>query len=621
MTTGGSTYDPRWWMPQTRGEDRGALVVQHVRKLRDRQGYRNALHLHHARLYGDMAIAGFAPGTYVRIEGANVRLALNVVANCVDALNAQITSNRVRPMFLTSRGDWGLQERAKGMQQFVEGSFYQSGVRKTTPRVFTDAAVFGLGAVKTYVGDPEGEPRVVTERIFPGELMVDDREAMYGEPRSLYQSKYVDRGVLEATFPKHAKAIREVSSERGDGWGMDAHADQLLVIEAWRLRSGARTKDGRHVIAIESATLLDEEWTREGFPFCILRLKDPLLGWWGVGIAQALTGIQFEINKLLREIQHTHHLLGKSHWMVEDGSKVVATQLNNDIGAIIRYSGMNPPQVYTPQVIAPDIYAHLWNLYREAYQIIGISQLSAQSQKPAGINSGEGLRVYNNIETRRFVTVGQRWEEFHLDVARQHIELAREIASKRPDMAVTWHDQSTMRQVKWADVHLEAEAYVLKAFPTSALPSDPAGRIERLEQLANAGWVSPAQAKRLLEFPDLDAEADLENAPYDLLRETLERLIETGEYEAPEPFQDLALVMQLAPLIYQRAKLSGVDEGRLELLRRYMDRAAQLMAPPEPPMPPPGEMPPDAGPLPGPELPPGPVDPTGSPPIPPSELN
>lgn len=152
------------------------------------------------------------------------------------------------------------------------------------------------------------------------------------------------------------------------------------------------SNDGRHVIAIDNFTLLDEEWERDTFPFCFIRWTERLLGFWGQGLAEQLTGIQVEINKLLRNIQEQMHLATPKVF-VEAGSKISKAHINNEIWGIIEYAG-TPPTFYVPKTVSGEIFSHLDRLFSRAYEIAGVSVLAAQSKKPAGLESGVALREF-----------------------------------------------------------------------------------------------------------------------------------------------------------------------------------------------------------------------------------
>lgn len=599
--------DARWW--KLENEDPYKAVERVVGMIRQRQNERREMDLRHARLYGNLPLIGVGTQAITRPSTlGGPRLALNVVKNMTGAVVAKIAKNKPKPTFLTSAGDYDQQKRAKQLEKFIEGQFYEAQLYDLGPDIFRDACIFGTGVLKIYA--TEGDIEV--ERVFPWEIIVDDGEAQYGTPRCLYQRKYVDRLVLAELYPEQADKIKDASCDTEDyEIGRDVTADQVLVTEAWHLPSGPKAKDGRHVIAIENATLLDEKYTDSYFPFVFLRWSKAPAGFWGVGLAEELTGIQLEINKLLREIQQAHHLLGKAHWMVDNASKIISAHLDNDVGSIIRYSGGLAPQVYTPQAVSADVYQHLWNLYEKAYEITGISPLSAQSQKPAGLNSGKAMQVYDDIETERFMIVGREYEKFFMDAAKQIIDRARDLA-KGSGFTVKARAKQFIEKIDWKDVDLKEDEYAMQVFPTSALADEPAQRMAQVQELANAGWIDPGDAKRLLDFPDLQQESNFANASYDLTMEMIQKMIDKGEYMSPEPFMNLEDSIKRTQLAYLRAKLDGVPEERLELLRRFMMDANDILNPPPPPVDPNAPQPMPPGP---PGMPPGPpMDPSMMPP-------
>jgi hypothetical protein len=97
--------------------------------------------------------------------------------------------------------------------------------------------------------------------------------------------------------------------------------------------------------------------------------------------------------------------------------------------------------------------------------------------------------------------------------------------------------------------------------------------------------------KRLLDFPDLEALENLQNAKEDYLHSVFEKIIEEGEITPPEPEDDLQLAQELFLDYYAYAKVNNVSEDRLDLLRQFNDQTKELIQkamPPAPPAPMPG---------------------------------
>ncbi len=555
--------DFRWWTKKD-PQDSAVAAYNHIK---GRDGARREDNLRHMRLYGNRDYLGIGPSGFSTTVSQD-RVTLNVIKSVCDTVSARIAKNRPRPVFLTSGGNYSTRRRAKLLEKFVESQFYTSGLYDTAPKIFLDACVFGTGVLKIYrVGE-----EIKMERVFPGEVLVDQAEGIYGDPQQIFQRKYINRDVLLDLFPKKKVEIRTANpvSRTEMDLGRDTTADQIEVIECWHLPSGREAKDGKHCIIIDGATLMSESWDKDHFPFAIIRWSDRLRGFWGMGLAEELTGIQVEINKLLMKIQKAFQLLAVPWVLVEAGSKIKKAHLNNQIGAIIPYTG-TPPVVRPNQTMSPEVFSHLDRLYQRAYEIAGVSQLSATSLKPAGLESGVALREYNDIESERFALISRSYESLFMNIAKQVVQLGKEIHEENPSWSmVVQRDRNTIQEVKWDDVNMEKDAYVLKVFPSSALPTTPAGRLAMVEQLMQAGLLGAEEAKRLLDFPDLERDLALDRATSDNIDRIIERILDDGIYEAPEPFLDLVLAMKKVQAAYNKAVNDNVQEDRLAMLRQFL---------------------------------------------------
>jgi hypothetical protein len=276
--------------------------------------------------------------------------------------------------------------------------------------------------------------------------------------------------------------------------------------------------------------------------------------------------------------------------------------LNNDIGAIVSYTGTQP-QYITPPIVPPEIYAHLLTLKNAAYDQAGISQLSATSQKPAGLNSGKALREYNDIESDRFMTVGQAYENLYLDVARLMIGEAKKIFKEDKKFSVMYPGKKFVETIAWKDVDLEEDQYVMQIFPVSKLPDEPAGRLQTIQEMMQAGLVSPQTGRKLLDYPDLESEESLANAEEELLHDMLEKVIDKGEYTPPEPTDNLQLAQKMVLEYIARGRKDGLEEEKLDMLRTFLTQVQVLVQKATTPPPPaPGAAPggpPGAPPQPG----------------------
>jgi hypothetical protein len=573
----------RWWLEAK--SDIAPAVAGIVKALSEYDSKRQTQYQISTRLYGNVNLMGLNGLSYSKILSVQNtlkdRISYNVIQSVIDTITAKIAKNRPRPMFLTSGGNYKIQRRAKKLDKFVEGCFYENEVHKLSPKIFRDGCIFGDGFVHVF----EQNGRVKYERVLPSELYVDPMESFYGEPRQLHRVKSVDRAVLIDLFPEHRKAIAEANSASASLTGAYQNiADQVTVVESWHLPSGPESKDGLHTIIISDKVLFMEDWNENFFPLAHFRWNERLYGWQGQGLAEQIQNIQLEINKLLWVIQRSMHMAGSFKILMENSSKIVKEHFTNDIGAIITYTG-TPPQYVTPQAVPMEYYQHFQTLKTSAYEQAGISQLSASAQKPAGLNSGRALREYNDIETERFMVVGQAYENLHLDLAKLTVWKAKEIFQREKKYSVVVPEKKFTQTIDWKDIDLEEDEYVMKIFPISSLPNDPAGRLQTIQEYAQAGFLSPRQARKLLDFPDLEQIEDLATSAEDYLHEILEKIVEEDIYTPPEPFDDLSLAKELALEYYAQGKCNGLEQEKLELLRRFMDQVDMLVQKAMPPAP------------------------------------
>ena len=578
-------------------------VFQHLDEL---QGHHRTANLHHLRLYSNRLASGLGGRDYAMTNAGDGKLRLNIVRSVIDAAVAQIATNRPRPMYLTEKGNHSMRTRAKRLGKFVMGQFYAIDQYDISLDVFRDGGIFGTGYEKIY----EDGGKICAEHVFTNEIVTDDNEAKYGNPRQMFQYKQVNREVLAQSDigKKHKLEIADAGLIREDQHYSESINDPVSVIEAWHLQSSASAKDGRHVICTSNSTLIDEPWERDRFPFAVWRWSKAPLGYLGTGIAEELTSIQVEINYLLGKVQEIANSITSSLW-VRKGENI--GRISNKNNSINTYTN-TLPQMLTLGVIPPELLQQIQYLEQKAYQLIGVSQMAATSQKPAGLNSGEALKTYNDIGSQRFMHVGQRWEHFFVrQVAELILDCARDIEARGDgDFEVLAQGDRDVERIKFSDVSIERDKYVTKVWPVSLFPDTPAGKLDTIEKLSQISPEVQQYIMPLLDFPDFESVRDRINAPYELVTKHIELVLEHGKPQTPHPFMNLQMAQQQGTLALLQAETDDAPEERLELMRQYLDKVDAMLNPPADPMapalPPPIPAAPQALP-PGPGLAPDPM--------------
>lgn len=580
----------RWWdHPDNHAGNQSLAqdVVKVYDHLKDADSYRQRQNLHHLRLYGNHAVMGVNPKSYNQ-TAAEERVTFNVIGSVCDLAAARIGKLRPAPKFLPQGGNQSLERRSRLLGRFMKAQFRISKVYPTTSKVFLDAAVFGTGCLKAYARRDE----IIVERIFPSELFVDPLEGLYGEPRMIIQRKWISKAVLLEEYAgskrqigkKERSRLRRVIEDSGGGLEPDSResylvddsvSDQVLVLEAWRLPSGPGAGDGKHAIVTDAGYLHVGEWKKDKLPFLFIPWRERLRGFWGQGLAEMLNGIQREINILLMKVQRAHAKLGHPLVFIDGRSSFDKNTMTTEAATFVPFMGQ-PPQVVVFQSVHPEIYAQIDRLRQAAYDIAGMSQDSAAPGTKS--ISGISAQTQHEIGSERFVRQGQAFEQLHLDLAEMMIEIAKDIQKKYPDFSQpAEHDRRSVSHVKWKDVDMKRDEYVIQVLPVSSLPQLPGPKQDRVAGLLEMGVIDASEAAELLDMPDLDWKLDFIQASRRAAERAVENMVDENVYEPPDPLLDLRLGMKIVQHAYAKALNDGVEEERIQLLRMWTTEAQRMM--------------------------------------------
>lgn len=573
-----------WWKAKLKAELASA-VLDTAAYLKEQQQYRWRQASLQARMYGNMPLGTMAGSNLGKMNVNNSlpvdRPTMNVVQSCIDTLVSRIGQSKPKPTFLTDAADYKQRSLAKQLNNFVGGEFYQTNAYKLGEDVLRDAAVIGTGVIKIVEDD---DAKVRLERTLATELLVDTNDAFYGTPRNMYQFKLVDRAVVSEMFAEERSKVQQAEQAYPDN-NADSQktmSDQIMLVEAWHLPSSKRAKDGRHVIACTSGILCDNDYDKQDFPFVFLHYSPRMVGFWAQGLAEQLTGTQVEINKLLSTISKSISLVGVPRVFVEDGSRVVKSHLNNEIGAIVTYRGTKPEYTVAPSV-HPELYQQLQRLVDYAYQQSGISSLAATAQKPAGLNSGEAIRNYDDLQSDRFATLNKRYDDMYVKLAYKVIDLAKDIALRDGKYQTVYPNKDGTKEIDLPAAKLLDDPFVIQCFESSSLPRDPAGRLQKVTEMMQAGIIDMKEGRRLLSYPDIEQSDKLASAAQERIYKVLDEIVEDGKYTPPDPYTDIQAALQSVGQYYNLYVAAGLEEKKAEMLREWQTQVIMLQTAMQPP--------------------------------------
>ncbi len=598
----------QWWLAGDKQSLASELVAT-ASYLKTAQTYRARQLAANVRLYCGLSVYSYAGSNVSQMNRTRTlpddRPTFNLIQACTDTLVSRIGQDRPEPKFLTDGADYKQRHLAQRLNQFILGEFYQTKAYDKAVKMLRDGLVMGTGALKIYEGE---DAKVSVDRVMITDLFVDDNDSINGDPQQLIQLKLMDRDKLLANSPKKAEAIIEGTPQSYPDNSPDSGrttADQIMVVEGWKLPSGPdRTAPGyvagRHTLATVNGVIFDEEWHKPKFPFVFFNYSDPYLGFFGQALATQLFGTQLTLNRILYTIAQAITLVGVPRVFIEQNAKVVKTAINNQLGVICTYSGVKPSYEVAP-CNAPELYAERDKLIQYGFQQCGVSMMQASSQKPQGLNSGAALRSYDDISTDRMATVAKKYSNVFVDLAYLIADTAKDIAERDGKYQTVYPNKDGTKEIDLPAMKFLKDPFVIQCFNESSLPREPAGRMAEVTDQVQAGMLSIKEGRRLLRFPDLEQNERLDNASEERIFKYLDQIVETGKYEGPDSFMDLQLATQLCVQYINLYLAANLEEKKADMLRTFFKQCQALVqAAMPPPMP---AMAPQANPEPAPTSP------------------
>lgn len=495
----------------------------------------------------------------------------DLIQSVIDTKKSKLLKSLPLPMFVTDGANWSNQILSKKLNKAVTGLFYDLKIEEQFEIVYLHSQIWGTGLLKHYLDIETG--KVKTEVVSPTKVLVDLVDGQDGKPRSMYQVEYISKEVLKSKFPEYSKDIED--SKSLNDLSSLRNTDYTTIVEGWHLPCG--NTRGKHVISLSDICLVEEDFKKDKFPFTVFRPTKKQSGFWSQGAAERLFNIHVEIKKTLSTIRKCVHLGLVPTLYVNEASKIVSSHFRNEIGNIIKYRGELPidkAMMTVPQQLFNWVEMNI----QRGYEQEGVSQLSAQSKKPSGLDAAVAIREYNDIETERFYTEGKAIERFIIDLAYDLLDDVKTQVEENKDYSVRALNKNIYEEINFKNLDLDNSKYVIKCFPVSSLPQHPAARKEYVSEMIQSGFITQDVGLRLLNIPDIEDEMDKTLSMQFLIDKIIDDIMFSDEgYNPP----DLTLDLDYAILRFQKAynyyRLKNADEVRLNALLDWMQQAQTLI--------------------------------------------
>lgn len=530
----------------------------------------------------------------------------NLSRSYTGALTSRIAAaQNPKLQFVTSDAQWSIRRRGQKLDQFIEALMMQpcepyTDIHQLRWVTLRDALVFRYGCVQVEADADQG--RVITERVFPWEILLDPQDAGRGTPATWGRTFAISRAALKAWYPEQADAIDAESTAAATSIELELGLtsagialkknDQIVrAHHIWHVAMGPKSP-GRHMIVLDQqrVALLDEEWPFALPPLIPMRWDFPLVGMWGQSLLEEIAPLEDEMNRTLQRLADCLRRTALATTWVKQGS--VDKDLIDDTkdATTKEFTGDTPP--ITPPAAPLDQAAINWVQlqYSTSRELLGLSELAMTAEKPAGLNSGEAIRSVASQQSLRLATVSRQQEAWLIQWARCAINAVRLIAEKKKDFYVNWPGAGFLRQIKWQDVSLEDDQFYLQIRPVGELKDEPADRRQRADELLANGSISQQTYAAIIsttldvqgETSRMSLQRELVDSYIDHWLDATPEQMQTGMWDAekqiplvPPPLRFMVLgdaILQVAEG-YMHAELNGAPDANRQLFLDWLEMA------------------------------------------------
>lgn len=437
----------------------------------------------------------------------------NVIKSVIDSIVSKLANQKVRPFFTPVNGTYKTRRIVKQCQQFFDSYYEFQKIQSKITKAFEESCIFSVGYLFV-------NPLTYEVEVPPSwNVATLNTESVYGEPTKLlikypnYPTTLLDKlGINDA----------EINSE-------------YITLEMY-----CDITEKVFEVYINNNQVKSIGYEAERLPIVKIFYNIPILGNYTPSIVEELDGIQTQIDLISAKISAAAQLTPANTTYVLEGSNLSPGDINNRIGNVYGVKcppGMStlPVMNVTPSPIDPYWQSLMEYYIQKAYEVIGISQLSAMSKKPNGLDSGAALQTMEDVESDRFETQVMQY-------VNAFIELAKTVIAVIPDTADILPNTKQSKSFKWSDVKKQSDLFKVQYSAQSALSKDPQEKLKQVLQLREQGFLSNYEVPLYLDLPDLQNAYEGAQAVENAVDALIERCIEEGDTDIPEyiDYQQLA---------------------------------------------------------------------------------
>lgn len=428
---------------------------------------------------------------------------VNVIKSVIDSIVSKLSNNKTRPFFSPVNGTYKTRKVVQQAQVFFDQAFDALNLHEVISEAFKDACICDIG-----------------------HIMID--------PFTF------DVGVVKpwayATLSSEGKHPTKCLIEEYNIPVMNLNKYKLSINKALKYVNFAMyidTISHEAVIFVNEKPVKTVKYDYDVLPIVDVYFNKPVLGTKTTSIADDLESIQCNIDLINAKMSASTQLTpATTTYIYQGASNLKKGDLDNNEGNVYEVDmmpGMTqlPVQTVRQPPFDPGLQSALDYYINKAYDMVGISQLSAQSRKPSGLDSGVALQTMEDIESDRFETQVTQYTKAYVDLSKLMIQILPEDMDILPP-------NSLSNSYKWKDVKEQSGLFKIQYSAASALSKDPAERLKQILQLTQVNLIDASQVAQYLDLPDLTEAYAGASAISDAIDACINGAIENEVFKIPD---------------------------------------------------------------------------------------
>lgn len=441
-----------------------------------------------------------ALATFLRPRDVNVNIVQPLFRNVVARLALEQPSSVVVPATPSSEDIIAAQAGEQALKYF----WREAKVKKVLTECIEWAALLGTAGIHTKVTGEGDSATVRVEAISPDKIRAEPGVGNPDDSRFLGVVTLTTKDVLKSQFPHMATVIEQAplpTTPYGPStsqFGTKAAPDRVEVLQAY-CRSG-------HWFTLCGEAVLAQGFTPGAvMPIEIIRYTKIPGQFFGMGMVEPNTSIQYGFSSVFNSIMRNARLMGNPKWLINRQSRVDENACTSREGEKIMYDGV-APTTWVPPPLPAYMQQLPAMLQSYSHDVTGI-HTTTSGKRAVGISSGRAIEALTANDLAQLQSTQDSIVEAVEGMSKTALVFIKTYYPESKVMRTfDQFGKTIFRAIKATDISDQPEVFIESDSLFTATVKD---RDQKTLDLLRLGMIDAKTAKKMLSY-HLDPMAPLE---------------------------------------------------------------------------------------------------------------